>query len=662
MNPVQYSRESSTLSAAYIASVASSVSDKDEDLLLPSPSEFHCTWALHRSTFDPDSDVPSPCATPRMGNKGVGAPGIYACDSDSCWPGSQKTPRNLVLLLCLVILTFTSSLYRCVEPLQALMSASPQFLWKEGLHPEDINIVLYNSFGLSSGIGLVVGLFLANFVTRCCSPKVLGVLCVVSAGTGLVLSVFAETTAALMVPLILLGLTCAMTNALLPVVSLYPESAALVYSLVCAGDFTGAVPLQLFRCAVEIFKWNPRIALSVYVGTVYPIVLLLVILLPAAPFANVDVEPAVGASEDEERRSLVQETVEHRGGAGDPETKKDPQAPKRTLSGTSCHISVSDYCDTFPPQLWRLSLRQQLCSLHLYGLSLWWLASSIGTETLRLYYRRALQTDSDVGAHTAVFVEQVASWGACFSCLVLPGVYWLHLKAEQRHRKRLEEKRRLEEAFDTDIEGNASAAGLGKLRIPGKGEPGGLQPEAVGPFKRLGAWCREELFVVPRISQRGLGLMSSGLLAVIGLLLKSGSVVPCSIAMVFNCILQALAPTSMFLILSNTYGPRHFQQLLSIQVVLLASVGLLAPLLQDILFTLLRLQSDALPVLLLLCACVGAIPLLCFRCTPCDQFDGKHMLVAATGLPLALERHSVAAIFRQVGADADLIWGKRRKQ
>ncbi|CBZ53863.1 conserved hypothetical protein [Neospora caninum Liverpool] len=661
MDPGHYSRESSTLSAAFLASLAPSVSDKDEELL-PSPSAFHCTWAVHRAAFDPDrSGVSASCTTPRTGDgKDAMAASRYASDWGSSW-SSQKVSRNLVLTLCLVIVTFTSSLYRCVEPLQALMSSSPHFLEKEGLHFADVHIVLQNSFALSSGIGLLIGLFLANVVTRRCSPKILGVLCVVASGTGLLLSAFADSTAAMMVPIVLLGLTCAMTNALLPVVSLFPENAALVYSLVCAGDFTGVIPLQLFRCAVEFFKWNTRFALSVYVGTIYPVLLLLVILLPASPFSKPE-ELEASASEDEEKRPFLQGAAAKRDGGADLEGGTDLERPARTLSVPASDSSIADSPGTFPPQLWGLSLGQQLCSLHIYGLSLWWLASSIGTETLRLYYRRALNTHSDAGAHAAVVVEQVSSWAACFSCLVLPAVYWLHWKGEQSHRERLEELRRLEEAFDTDAEGNNSTAGLGPSRAPGHVEHWGLQEGEKGIFKRMCVWCRERLFVIPRISPRALGLTSSGLLAVIGLLLQSGSVVPCSIAMAFNCILQALAPTSMFLILANTYGPRYFQQLLSIQVVLLASVGLLAPLFQNVLFTVLRLQSGALTALLLLCAFVGVVPLLCFRCTPCDQFEGKRMIIAATGLPLALERHSVAAIFRQSGADAQLIWGKRRKQ
>lgn len=106
---------------------------------------------------------------------------------------------------------------------------------------------------------------------------------------------------------------------------------------------------------------------------------------------------------------------------------------------------------------------------------------------------------------------------------------------------------------------------------------------------------------------------------------------------------------------ADTYGPLYFSSLLSIQVLLLASVGLFAPLLQHIVFARLRLPGTALGCILLVCAAVGLIPLACFHCTPCDEFDGKEMLIAGTGLPLALEKHSMAALFAQAGVNPDLI-------
>ncbi|PFH35681.1 hypothetical protein BESB_053320 [Besnoitia besnoiti] len=657
MDTESYSRQSSTLSSSsFLSPRYLSGSQHDEDLPLPPPSTFRGSWAVHGDPFDLVGGPTSPSLlSPRVGVRPATLVGAASASSASAHDSSIASKHRVrILCVCLVLMCFASSLYRSVEPLQALMSSSPRFLAEEGLQPEDARIVLTNGFALSSGLGLLVGLFLTSVIAPRTSRKILGLLCVASAGAGLLLAGFAETTAALIASVMLMGLTCAMTNALLPVVTLFREKASAVYTLVCAADFASVIPLQIFRAAVEFFQWNPRTALSVYVWCVYPALFVLVFFLPEYPFSFPEEAP-IGLSGEDEQRLLSDEEkaengearTERRGASGMRGGGSLASAPRRAPA------ALPDLYDAFPPPLWRLSLRQQLCSLHLYGLSLWWMATAIGSETVRLYYRRALRTSSDSGAHAADTVEHVASWAACFSFLVLPAVYWLlHVTWAQTDRQRLQEIRRLEEAFDADYEGKDAVTGLGQVWRPG--QIGGDSGEWSGVI-RSAAWSLRKYLVLPRVTPRVLGFVCSALLAVIALLLRPGALAPCAVAVVLSCVLQALAPITMFLILSNTYGPRFFPTLLSLQVVLLASVGLLAPLFQNFLFTALRRHSGALTASLLFCAFVGGVPLLCFHCTPCDEFDAKRVHVCALGLPLALEKHSMAAIFHEAGADSEFM-------
>ncbi|PHJ20183.1 transmembrane protein [Cystoisospora suis] len=653
----------SLTSSFFSSSLESSEVDPD-DLPPPSPL-FSYSWAVHSSSppsvfaasVESHNSHHGDTRSPLMN-----APAFAVSPRSKTVPLSPPSSRNrlYVLSVCLVLMTFSSSLYRCVEPLQALMRRSSRFLVEEGLSSKDVEIVITNGFALSSGLGLLGGLFLSSLLAPFTSPKILGLLCIASAGCGLLLSAFAENTATMMVSIVLLGLTCAMTNAILPVVALFPYRAAEIYTLVCASDFASVLPLQLFRLFVEKLSWNPRSALTVYVGCVYPVLFLLVFLLPAWPFSLREDAPIfrqtiTGEGDEEQNVPLLAgkdgDYNAHHGTRNDGEGQREHLDRRRASRTSSYKGNLADsplrtrgklsengilLTCTQLPFLWNLSFGRQLCSAHLYGLSTWWLFSALGSESLRLFYRRVVLTESDADTLTAV-----AGWTGCLSCLVLPAIYTLHARYT---RQRVQQS----PYFTDDAEVFPGERKRGNAKEAKENSAGERNATLV-------KWSGERLLAWPQITPRGLASVASIMMAFIGILLLSGNFAASALAVALGCFLQALAPTAMFLVLANTYGPRYFSSLLSVQVLLLASVGLFAPLLQHVVFARLHLPGTALGYILLVCAIIGIIPLACFHCTPCDEFDGKQMRIAGTGLPLALEKHSMAALFAQAGVDPSLI-------
>lgn len=564
------SRRFSLTSSFLSSSLASSEVDPD-DLPPPSPS-FSYSWAVHSSSPPPllfDASVVSSHSQPgdphsSFLNSPASAPAPpYGKAFPMSPPPSSLGARHRVYVLsvCLVLMTFSSSLYRCVEPLQGLMRLSSHFLVEEGLTARDVEIVVTNGFALSSGLGLVGGLLLSSLLAPFTSPKILGLFCIASAGCGLLLTAFAENTATMMVSIILLGLTCAMTNAILPVVALFPYSAAGVYSLVCASDFASVLPLQLFTLFVEKLQWSPRTALSIYVGCIYPVLFLLVFFLPAWPFSLNENTPIFRrttsreAGEEDEQHALLlhgrkegeynahrdtrrnreegQHAESDRGGASLFSSRGD--LPSRTQE-QSADSGIPSSCRQLP-LLWNLSFGRQLCSAHLYGLSTWWLFSALGSESLRLFYRRVVVTEADADTLTAI-----AGWVGCLSCLVLPAVYTLHVRyTEQKVRR---------SPCPEDAEGFLAE----KKRETAKGPKDDQEGQGGAKFVR---WCTDRLLVWPQITPRGLAAMASVTMAFIGILLVSGNFAASALAVALGCFLQALAPTAMFLVLASESRTRE---------------------------------------------------------------------------------------------------------